>query len=241
MRIIGKSLFGSQNYHLDDEQSDKDYKLFVAPEFIDLYNRKDKFELPDSFTEHFSVMDIRKYDSLLRKGNVNAVEYLFSTEFGIFDKKFEPYFELARKVFSEGYVGYVWNCYFQSAKGLILNSIRRKAMNDTEESQRKFTARGFWMINFLSYLIKNNYKITDYMWNCPAIYKFPREIRYGEDAFTSLTEAEWLEMFEYIEIMAMNNPCTIPNFILQNYNNQLMLCAQNTIADAIRIELEDRW
>jgi len=237
MRIIGKALYGSQNYHLDDKQSDKDYKLFIAPEFIDLYNGKDKFGLPDSFTEHFSVMDIRKYDSLLRKGNVNAVEYLFSTELGIFDKKFEPYFELARKAFSEGYVGYVWNYYFASAKGLVLNSIKR--MDYSEESRRKATSRGFWMINFLSYLIQNNYRMTNYMWNCPMIYEFPRKIRYEEDAFTPLTEAEWLEMFEYLEIMAANNPCTIPKFILQGYDNQLVLCAQNTIADAIKNELED--
>lgn len=240
MRIIGKSLLGSQNYHLDSEQSDKDYKLFVAPEFIDLYNGKDKFGLPIGFdSEHYSMMNIIKYDSLLRKGSVNAVEYIFSTELSIFDKKFEPYFELARKAFAEGYVGYVWNYYFASAKGLVLNSIKR--MDYSEESRRKAASRGFWMINFLSYLIKNNYRITNHMWNCPMIYEHPRKIRYGEDAFTPLTEAEWLEMFEYLEIMAANNPCTIPKFILQDYNNQLMLCAQNTIADAIRDELEDRW
>jgi len=240
MRIIGKALYGSNNYHLDGPQSDKDYKLFIAPEFIDLYNGKDKYGIPFGFTEkdNISTMDFRKFDSLLRKGNVNTIEYLFSTELYIYDETFIPYFELARHAFEEGYVAYVWDYYFASAKGLVLNSIKR--MNDCEESQRKATSRGFWMLNFISYLINNNYRITGSVWNCPTIYTYPRKIRYEEDAFTPIAEGEWLEMFEYLEIWTANNPNTKPNYILQDYNNQLMLCAQNTIATAIKKELEAR-
>ena len=47
-------------------------------------------------------------------------------------------------------------------------------------------------------------------------------------------------MFEYLEIIATNNPPSVENFLLQNYENQLMTCAQNTIAAAIKKELEDK-
>ena len=120
MRIIGKVLYGSQNLHLHGSDSDKDYKVFMAPEFIDLYNGKDKPALPIGYDpEHNSAMDFRKFDSLLRRGNANAVEYLFSSEFELYDDNFAHYFELARTAFEESYVAYIWDYFFASAKGLV--------------------------------------------------------------------------------------------------------------------------
>lgn len=239
MRVIGKALYGSQTYHLDGPQSDKDYKVIIAPEFIDLYNGKNKYGLPVGYdNEHNSTMDFRQFDAHLRKGKVNTIELIFSPEISIFDDNFVPYIELARRAYEEGYLGYVWSYFFASAKGRTMNSLKR--YNSTNEGRRKAASRGFWTINFISAIIRNNYKLTPSIYNSPLIYTHPRKIRYEDDAFTPLTEAEWLEMFEYLEILATNNPPSVENFLLQVYENQLMACAQNTIAAAIKKELEDR-
>jgi len=239
MRVIGKALYGSQIFHLDGPQSDKDYKVIIAPEFIDLYNGKDKYSLPVGYdNEHNSPIDFRQFDAHLRKGNVNTIDLIFSPELSIFDDNFIPYIELARRAYEDGYLGHVWPYFFASAKGRTMNSIKR--YNNSDEGRRKAAARGCWTINFISAIIHNNYKLTQSIYNSPLIYTHPRKIRYEDDAFTPITEDEWLEMFEYLEIIATNNPPISPNYLLQHYDNQLMLCAQNTIAAAIKKELEDR-
>lgn len=239
MRIIGKALYGSQIYHLDGQQSDKDYKVIVAPEFIDLYNGKDKYSLPIGYDkEHNFPIDFRQFDAHLRKGNANTIDLIFSPELSIFDDSFVPYIELARRAYEEGYLGHVWSYFFASAKGRTMNSLKR--YSDTEEGQRKASSRGFWTINFISAIIHNNYRLTQSIYNYPLIYTQPRKIRYEDDAFTPMAEEEWLEMFKYLEIIATKNPPLVENYLLQYYENQLKTCAQNTIAAAIKKELEDK-
>lgn len=238
MRVIGKALYGSQIFHLDGPQSDKDYKVIIAPEFIDLYNGKNKYGLPVGYnSENNSIMDFRQFDAHLRKGNVNTIDLIFSPEFFIFDDKFIPYIKLARQAYESGYLGHVWSYFFASAKGRTMNSLKR--YNNSEEGRRKAASRGFWTINFMSAIIHNNYHLTKSIYNSPTIYTHPRKVRYEDNAFTPLTEDEWLEMFKYLEIIASNNPCNVQDFILQDYENQLKACAQNTIAAAIKYELED--
>ena len=79
-RIVGIFLQGSQNYYLDDEESDVDTKLLVVPTLDEIiFNRK-----PVSVThirdndEHIDAKDIRLYWQCFRKGNPNFVEILFS-------------------------------------------------------------------------------------------------------------------------------------------------------------------
>lgn len=237
MRIIGKCLLGSQNYLLHNSDSDKDYKIFMAPEFIDLYNGKDKPTLPIGYDpEHNSAMDFRKFDSLLRRGNANIVEYLFSSNFELYDNDFADYFTWARIAFEKGYVAHIWNYFFASAKGLVLNSLKR--MDSSEELRRKAAARGVWWINFLSYIIKDDYRISERTWTHPSVWTFPREIRYNGHNFALYNAEDWQEMFEYLEIMAINTKCTTEDYLFQTYDNLLTKCARNTIANAIRKELE---
>lgn len=238
MRVIGKSLYGSQNYHLDGPQSDKDYKIFMAPEFIDLYNGKDKPALPMGYNPDFvSAMDFRKFDNLLRRGNVNTIEYLFSSEFELYDDNFNEYFITAHEAFEKGYLTHVWDYFFSSVKGLILNTVKR--LNFSNEARRKAASRGIWWINFVSFVIKHDYCIREEMWKLPAIYNFPREIRFNGDIDLP-NEEDWQEMFEYLEILAANTKCSIADFLHQGYDNLLAKCAQDTIAAAIKRELECR-
>ncbi len=79
-QIVGLFLQGSQNYGLDNENSDVDTKLIVVPSFRDIaLNRK-----PVSTThvrannEHIDWKDIRLYMETFRKQNLNFLEILFT-------------------------------------------------------------------------------------------------------------------------------------------------------------------
>jgi hypothetical protein len=72
---------GSHNYLLADETSDIDKKLFVLPEFDDLYNME-LFSMPDVITPtvDYAVNDIRKLPKLLWGSNIAYIEVLFSND-----------------------------------------------------------------------------------------------------------------------------------------------------------------
>lgn len=79
-RIVGIFLQGSQNYHLDDEESDVDTKVLLVPTLDEIvFNKK-----PVSTThvrandEHIDAKDVRLYWQCFRKGNPNFVEILFT-------------------------------------------------------------------------------------------------------------------------------------------------------------------
>lgn len=79
-QIVGLFLQGSQNYGLDNENSDVDTKLIVVPSFRDIaLNRK-----PVSTThvrannEHIDWKDVRLYMETFRKQNLNFLEILFT-------------------------------------------------------------------------------------------------------------------------------------------------------------------
>ena len=244
MRVIGKILYGSQNFHLDGPQSDRDYKVLVAPEFIDLYRMKkaSKGDLPFGYDpEHDSAMDVRQFDSLLRRGNVNTIEFLFSSDFNLFDVKYTPYIKLAQEAYEKGYIAHVWKDYFASAQGLVLNSIRR--YDNSDENRRKAASRGMFIMNFISYIITNNYCINKATWDNVDLYAFPRAFRFDETQSKPFSIEEWRSMFDYLEMKANANINTVlqeRDFLFKQYENELQLCMQNLIADAIKEELEAR-
>jgi len=77
---IFRALVGSHNYNLNTETSDKDYKIFIAPTFDDLYFNNQFSKSYIGQTEDFDCHDIRKTSSLWWKSNVNFLEVLFTQE-----------------------------------------------------------------------------------------------------------------------------------------------------------------
>lgn len=75
-----RALVGSHNYNLNTSESDKDYKIFVAPIFDDLYFNKQFSNSIIGETEDYDIHDIRKVSHLWWKANVNFVEVLFSED-----------------------------------------------------------------------------------------------------------------------------------------------------------------
>lgn len=101
-RIVGIFLQGSQNYNMDDENSDVDTKCLVVPSLNEIvlatqpvsvthcivdgklvYTEEEKMG-----AEHCDAKDIRLYWKTLLKANINFVEILF-TDFSIVNPMYE--------------------------------------------------------------------------------------------------------------------------------------------------------
>ncbi|MCC3687481.1 nucleotidyltransferase domain-containing protein [Bacillus cereus] len=77
-KVVLEALTGSHNYNLATVGSDKDYKIFTAPTFEDLYtgNRYKKNIITDTVDK--DIKDIRQLTDLLWKSNISYLEILFS-------------------------------------------------------------------------------------------------------------------------------------------------------------------
>lgn len=82
-KVLLKALVGSHNYNLDTPESDRDYKVFVAPTFEDLYEGKSYSNSDIGAEADHDIHDIRKLERLLYKSNVNFMEILFSEDLQI--------------------------------------------------------------------------------------------------------------------------------------------------------------
>lgn len=96
-RIVALVLQGSQNYGLDDADSDVDTKLLLVPTLNEIVFNKS----PISTThvrendEHIDAKDVRLYWQCFRKGNPNFVEVLF-TDYYIVNPMYEDLWEEMR-------------------------------------------------------------------------------------------------------------------------------------------------
>ena len=98
-RIVCLCLQGSQNYYLDDAESDVDTKLLLVPTLDEIiFNKK-----PVSTThvrendEHIDAKDIRLYWQCFRKGNPNFVEVLFTDYYIVNSMYFDLWEEMRSK------------------------------------------------------------------------------------------------------------------------------------------------
>lgn len=82
-------LQGSQNYNLDDENSDIDSKLLILPSLEDIVLNKQAISKTFIMEndEHCDVKDVREYFKIFRKQNINFVEILF-TDYYIVNPKY---------------------------------------------------------------------------------------------------------------------------------------------------------
>ena len=78
--VVLKALVGSHNYNLANEESDRDYKVFVSPTFEELYKGERYSKSIIGETEDNDIHDIRKLTDLLFKANINFLEVLASNE-----------------------------------------------------------------------------------------------------------------------------------------------------------------
>lgn len=183
MLDVGHVLYGSQNYGLDSPDSDKDYKVFLCPDFDDLYANKcvEKNDLPaDRYDrEHFSPMDVRTFAKNLVSGNVNCAEYLFSMEQNGRSDLFD-FLEEARQLYNDGYVMVCWDKFFASVEGLVKNSLDRNG------ESRKTMSRAYYFQMFVMTLMADNFKMDNYTWRGNSWNEDLRRMRFDEKCWMPL-------------------------------------------------------
>lgn len=167
MRVLGTFLFGSQNYNLDNKDSDEDYKVIVMPEWEDLYYGR---KLDSKKDEHNQVWDVRTFFTQVLKANHNALELLFSVKQNFYDEDFENFVNMLR-----ANVGWIIannrQGYYHSLHGNAIQSYKRDPLS------RKQVSRAIYLIHLLELTMNDNFSMTNYTWRSRG-YTFAREVRY---------------------------------------------------------------
>ena len=140
-RVVAfKALVGSHNYNLNDENSDKDYKVFVLPTFEDLYNREMYANQIIGEEEDLDIHDIRKLPNLFYKSNINFIEVLYSNEIIIGEEMNRTQEILIKKIFEKRDEIVRMNLPHLFNAGMHLNKIKllRKGTEGTQHLVDKF-------------------------------------------------------------------------------------------------------
>ena len=83
--VIYIGLYGSQNYNLDDEESDIDVKAIILPSLHDIIFRKVTSTTVECENGNIDVKDLLTFYEVIRKGNFSYIEAI-NTEYSIGDK-----------------------------------------------------------------------------------------------------------------------------------------------------------
>ena len=239
MKPVAQMLIGSQNYHLDGPDSDYDYKIIMMPEFEDFYtyHKVDKHDLPKNYDpEHYNVMSILTFDKNVRKGNVNALEMLFSHYIKCAGD-IEIYFNTAKRAYSEGYLFIVWDSFMATVEGMIKNSLDRYGVN------RKSASRALYLINLCYFVAENDFAMDATTWGEERVFSDARELRFNENKELPTKEAI-LATFEDMKRFA--NECRNYHYIMYSesqlnfiaeWNDKLAESMKNIVKEYLRKEL----
>ncbi len=90
--VIYVGLYGSQNYNLDDEESDIDVKAIIMPSLHDIIFRKVTSTTIECEKGNIDVKDLLTFYDVIRKGNFSYIESI-QTEYSIGDKYIKELFK----------------------------------------------------------------------------------------------------------------------------------------------------
>lgn len=89
--VIYIGLYGSQNYNLDDEESDIDVKAIILPSLHDIIFRKITSKTIECENGNIDVKDLLTFYDVIKKGNFSYIESI-QTEYFIGDKYIKELF-----------------------------------------------------------------------------------------------------------------------------------------------------
>lgn len=169
---LAKVLYGSQNYGLDGEDSDRDYKLVLCPGYEELYEGK---MCKKNEGEHVVGIDLRRLHGLLANGNPNAVELLYSVDVELNDGEWVgQYFDCWRRVYEGGFLAAVWRMFYAALTGMALNGIYRNGVTP------KTVARAFYFLEMAKHLAKNGFVMNEGVYRGEGLefHRLARKIRF---------------------------------------------------------------
>jgi len=239
MKPVAQILIGSQNYNLDGPDSDFDYKLLMMPDFNDFYSyhKVDKNDLPDGYDpEHYNVMSILTFDKNVRKGNINALEMLFSHYIKCAGD-IETYIDAAKRAYAEGYLFIVWDSFMATVEGMIKNSLDRYGVN------RKSASRALYLISLCSFVAEHDFAMDNTTWGEYEVFSSARELRFNEERELPTKEAIFAT-FEDTKRFADN--CRNYHRLMYSeselnliaaWDDDLATCMKNTVKGYLKKEL----
>ena len=224
---------------LDGPDSDFDYKLLMMPDFNDFYNyhKVDKNDLPEGYDpEHYNVMSILTFDKNVRKGNVNALEMLFSHYIKCAND-IEIYLDAAKRAYAEGYLFIVWDSFMTTVEGMIKNSLDRYGVN------RKSASRALYLISLCSFVADHDFAMDNTTWGEEQVFSDARELRFNEDKELPTKEAIF-SIFEdmkrsadnwrnYHRLMYSESELNL----IAAWDDDLATCMKNTVKGYLKKEL----
>lgn len=213
MKEIGRVLLGSNNYRLNGPESDEDYKVFLCPDFSDLYrgHKVEKNDLPAKYDkDYYSPMDVRTFNQKLLKGNINCLEYVFSI-YKVGDMDFYNYMYEAEALFNSGYAMCCWDSLFASAKGLMMNSLDRNGVN------RKTMSRAYYFYMFLMTAVTDDFCIDGHTWRGNDWTNRLRAMRFDESTWMP-TRGVLENSFDYLEQKSKEKVERLKQYNKENYD-----------------------
>ena len=230
MELIAKMLYGSQNYGLDNDDSDKDYCLLVMPSSTELYltvhgpwSPPAASVFDSNFTpDHYTTVDARAWFSRLQNGNPNSIEMLFSVDStDNYNPDAEKAFTIMRGAYEYGYLMTVFESFYRALKGM--------AFSHNQPNNNKCMARLQFFTTFLRRVIDNNFCVNE---NLFVQDPYARAIRYYEAPCPTVEEykEQWEQLYtEACEKLTQLKyaPDVQPYFSMTVANNYLSVCYKN--------------
>lgn len=173
---IATILYGSQNYGLDSPDSDRDYKVLLCPQFDDFYEYRkvEKTDVPAKYDkEHYSPMSVMQFHSLLRKGNPNCLEMLYSREQNYSNGDFLVYMSYMYNLYDHGYIALVWEQFYAALRGLAMNAVDRYGITP------KTISRAWYFYSLMQWIMDDQFRVTGATWRKSAPTTAARKIRFG--------------------------------------------------------------
>lgn len=168
--VVVKALVGSHNYNLNTEFSDKDYKYFVLPTLDDLYDGTIFSASKVSNVVDYSTHDVRKFEHLLWKANVNFLEVLYSQELMFFDEagKLKDFLLENRAELCKMNLPYLYSACLGCAAGQW-GSVKKDTPTNHESIEKygysiKAAYQSIRMLDFIDRMVRYNFDFQKAIW-----------------------------------------------------------------------------
>lgn len=168
--ILFLALQGSQNYNLDDENSDVDSIAVVLPKYDDLilgnFIETKTYIMPNN--EHVDIIDLRTIKNFWIKQNTHFLQILF-TDYKLINRKYRDLIELLYNL-NEDIAKINYKHLFHNIKGLSQQC--HKTYQDIFEDSLYNGKKAYHIIRF-NYLLTNLYNGLSYK---ESLCTFPEEV-----------------------------------------------------------------
>lgn len=182
-------LIGSQNYGLASCESDIDTIAIVIPSIEDIIQNKCPISLEKKTKKGIcKVKDIRMFSNELRKGNLNAIECLY-TPYHMFNDATDTVFKHDYRVLRDGFVSEIFINVIKCLRGHLYNLKRR-----VEKAERVNKSLAYvYLFEYYVDKLYHGYKFSDILFPDEETRTKIFNVKYGNDVYVYSFAIEKIE------------------------------------------------